>query len=411
MSRSKKNGRHSVPRPEDLKRPLRVLLCPDRPGWAFDNIANNIIRQAPDHFQITKFYMGDPATRELSSLFEQLAAENIDVLHLFWREDLFELLRPATILKAAKRLKISAAEVIDIICSCTLTTSVYDHLYLQKEQIFNGVLSYHMIDAYSVSSQKLEQIYSSVAEYPRPDAVITDGVDLATFKPGKSAQQNGLKTPVIGWVGNSAWGNSEGGDPKGYHRLFLPAIDILRQMNIPIKINVADAQSNRRTFAEMPDYYRSINLLACTSAMEGTPNPVLEAMATGLPIVSTDVGIVCEAFGAKQSKFICHDPTPEAFANLIKTIIEDKQLSCDISTENLAQIRSWSWKKRTEPWWSFWLSAVERSTDPRLAQRRVSAIVQSCLNYQSYFEHQSTISAFVYQQTTIFRKFWRRNKS
>lgn len=410
MSRSKENDKHYVPRPKNLKRPLRVLLCPDRPGWAFDNIANNIIRQAPDHFKITKHYMGDPATRNISSLFEQLAVEDIDVLHFFWREDLFELLKPVTIVKAAKRLKISAAEVIDIICSRTLTTSVYDHLYLEKEQLFEAGLPYHMIDAYSVSSQKLEQIYSLVEEYPRPDAVITDGVDLATFKPGESGQQSGSKIPVIGWVGNSAWGNSEGGDPKGYHRLFLPAIAILRKMNIPIKIDVADAQSNRRTFAEMPDYYRSISLLACTSAMEGTPNPVLEAMATGLPIVSTDVGIVCEAFGTKQSKFICRESTPKEFANLIKTIIEDKQLSHEISTENLVQIQSWSWEKRTEPWWSFWLSAVERSNEPRLSQRRVSAVVQSCLNYQKYSEDQSTISSFVCQQTSIFRNFWHRKR-
>ena len=39
-------------------RPLHVLLCPDQPSWAFDNIADNITRFAGPH-RISKLYMGD----------------------------------------------------------------------------------------------------------------------------------------------------------------------------------------------------------------------------------------------------------------------------------------------------------------------------------------------------------------
>ncbi|WZB73295.1 glycosyltransferase family 4 protein [Achromobacter xylosoxidans] len=42
----------------------------------------------------------------------------------------------------------------------------------------------------------------------------------------------------------------------------------------------------------MPAYYNSLDLYVCPSAIEGTPNPVLEAMACGVPVISTDVGIV-----------------------------------------------------------------------------------------------------------------------
>ena len=51
---------------------------------------------------------------------------------------------------------------------------------------------------------------------------------------------------------------------------------------------------------DMPEYYNGIDIYVCTSRTEGTPNTVLEAMACGVPVISTDVGIVPEVFGEKQ---------------------------------------------------------------------------------------------------------------
>jgi glycosyltransferase involved in cell wall biosynthesis len=44
--------------------------------------------------------------------------------------------------------------------------------------------------------------------------------------------------------------------------------------------------------AEMPDYYRAADCLLLTSRSEGSPNVVKEALASGLPVVSVDVGDV-----------------------------------------------------------------------------------------------------------------------
>ena len=55
---------------------------------------------------------------------------------------------------------------------------------------------------------------------------------------------------------------------------------------------------------EMPEYYRKIDLCLITSTHEGTPLPALEAMSCGIPLISTDVGVINELFGEKQRKFI-----------------------------------------------------------------------------------------------------------
>ena len=48
------------------------------------------------------------------------------------------------------------------------------------------------------------------------------------------------------------------------------------------------------TVADLAPVYQQADILVLTSDWEGTPNVVLEAMASGLPVVATSVGGVCE---------------------------------------------------------------------------------------------------------------------
>tara|TARA_R110000751_G_scaffold288076_4_gene393293 strand:+ start:146988 stop:148202 length:1215 start_codon:yes stop_codon:yes gene_type:complete len=363
-----------------LKRPLRILLCPDQPNWAFDHIANNIIRFAPDYLDIRKYFMMSGRNRDLTRLYQVIASEQIDLVHLFWREDLFEFLRPETMLSAAHQMGVDFTDIVEIIGTRALTTSVYDHLHLSQEALFERTTSFHLIDAYSVSSRKLQNIYASAPDLPPPDCVITDGVDLDLFYPGDQVQCERVQ-PVIGWVGNSKWGKHQGGDPKGYHRLFTPALEYLKNAGVPAIAKVADPQVKHIPFSEMPQFYRRIDILACTSSMEGTPNPVLEAMACGVPVVSTDVGIVPELFGPLQSRYILKNPDPEAFALSLKNILTNENEYQALCMENRERISNWSWQKRVEPWWPFWLSACEQARKPRLARRRAFALAQDCMRY------------------------------
>lgn len=370
----------SEPSGNPLSRPLRVLLCPDQPEWAFDNIANNIIRYAPDHFEISKRYTGKPPDRDLVAIIEYIATENIDVVHFFWREDLFEFLRPPNLLSAADRTGLALSDIIEVVGARAYTTSVYDHLHTAPERVAERIDSFHLIDSYSVSSRKLHRIYSAYSELPDPDALITDGVDLDLFSP-RLARGTARHPPVIGWVGNSGWGRSQKGDPKGFHRLFQPALEVLSSRGVQVHSQVADPQVRHIPFDQMPAFYQNIDLFACTSVAEGTPNPVLEAMACGVPIVSTDVGIVPELFGPQQTGLVQKEPNPESFADALQTLIKDRRLYHAVSRENSDSIKSWSWELCVEPWWVFWRTAYQKARDPRLARRRMMVLEQNCIVY------------------------------
>ena len=214
----------------------------------------------------------------------------------------------------------------------------------QKERtdfIFNNVKDY------IVSSEKLKTIYDEYPNIKRPSMVIADGVDLDLFKPKGSKENSSNKTLIIGWTGNSKFTDATDDDLKGVTKIIMPAIKKLKEEGYDITLNVADRNVKMIAHEDMPEYYNGIDIYVCTSRTEGTPNTVLEAMACGVPVISTDVGIVPEVFGEKQKEFIIKRDKNE-LKDKIKELINDRKKRQELSEENLKQIKEWSWKNKAK---------------------------------------------------------------
>lgn len=347
---------------------MKILLCPDRPNWAFDNIAKNI-QKYELNADFSVMYMAEYDKPELD-IIKYIVLNNIDVCHVFWREDLFYLLRSNILAKSANYLNLEQRTLAGALSSCAFTTSVYDHLFLDEGDLKAREIAFAAIDGYTVSSPKLLAAYENKACVAPPDALITDGVNIPTFSPSTHPPRQ-KDVPTVGWVGNSAWGqNALGRDVKGYLRLFLPAIERLANQGVRIQTRMADPQINLIAHNQMPDFYRSLDVFVCSSEMEGTPNTVLEAMSCGIPIISTDVGIVADAFGPLQSRFILRENSVEELSKALRTLLEDVELRTQLANENRAQIGQWCWSKKSLEWLPFWRAAAKRTTDSTSANRR-----------------------------------------
>ena len=88
---------------------------------------------------------------------------------------------------------------------------------------------------------------------------------------------------------------------------------------------------------KMPDFYNSLDIYVCTAKTEGGPNPIIESMACGVPIISTDVGFVKYITGKKQHEFILEERTMECFENKIKELYNNPDLLEELSKENIVQ--------------------------------------------------------------------------
>jgi len=71
----------------------------------------------------------------------------------------------------------------------------------------------------------------------------------------------------------------------------------------------------------MRDYYEAIDLLVLPSLSEGLPNVVLEAMALGKPVLSTDVGAISEVIIDNETGWIVPPGNAEALSKKLNEIL------------------------------------------------------------------------------------------
>lgn len=318
----------------------RVALVVDTDTWAYANISRQIARALPEHdVEII-------AHTRFDNYFQLLAVlDSYDYIHIFWREVLLALDTPYNESYAAQ-LGCDLRVFLDrFFRTRPVSTSVYDHFFLTPEEVAKRTEIFNRAIGYTVSSKKLEAIYEKLPHYPRPAMVFPDGVDLDLFKPANLERFDRIRDRpiIIGWVGNSKWG-PELGDVKGVDTILRPAIEQLQQEGLDIVEHFADRQIRMIAHDEMPDYYTAIDLYICTSLIEGTPNPILEAMASGIPVISTNVGLVTELFGPKQREFILKDRSIKALKAAIRRLATNRELFRELSEENLASIQAWDWK-------------------------------------------------------------------
>lgn len=341
----------------------RIALITDTNDWAFANISRQLKRHLSDRYEFEVFPLVELAEIERKRWFETnctgffadggaaafgmalVAAEDFDIIHVFWREFL-TLIDTPILADYARRIGFSYEEFKKRFVEGNIfSTCVYDHLHTSKEAIrrYEKIFT-EIVSGYYVSSWKLERIYKGFDSIPAPRAVLPDGVDLGLFRPinlDRFAELPGRPLRV-GWVGHSGWAETIE-DFKGVNTILKPAIAELQEAGMPVELHLADRKERFVPHHLMPDYYAEIDVLVCTSKCEGTPNPVLEAMACGVPIITTDVGIVREALGNRQHKFILAKRDKAHLKKAIVSLLENPKILRDLSSENLERVKNWDW--------------------------------------------------------------------
>ena len=360
-----------------LSKPPRICLLVDVKGWAFDKIALRIKHRLEPNVDVDIVYMDDYQKGYKLYLRVFMQAKPYDLVHFFWRETLSQLYHSAAVADAVATLSKSGAESFLLnIATVKKTTWICDHLFLDatlRSLRVRRALTFS--DNHAVSSKILANLYHEFERGMPHQTVIVDGVDLALFKP--APRERALDDAVkIGWAGNSAWGpNSK--DHKGLISVIKPAINKLKKAGYLVEGKFCDRQQRWTPHEEMPGYYHSIDIYVCASLTEGTPNPVLEAMACGLPILTTNVGIVSQAFGPLQQEFIVTDRHSEDFATKLQTLVENPGLRRQLAQENIKAIKHWDWSERIVAWERFLIGALDSMRDSDFTARQLANLNQS----------------------------------
>lgn len=116
--------------------------------------------------------------------------------------------------------------------------------------------------------------------------VVPYGVDSKRFTPGDSkAVKQRLGIPV---EEKTILFPNTPGEPRKRLDLAEAAVEIVRRVLPQAHLRVVSGVPHK----DMPDFYRASDCLLLTSDWEGSPNVVKEALLSGLPVVTTDVGDV-----------------------------------------------------------------------------------------------------------------------
>ena len=93
---------------------------------------------------------------------------------------------------------------------------------------------------------------------------------------------------------------------------------------------------------DLPDLYRGAEVFVYPSLYEGFGLPVLEAMACGIPVITSDRSSLPEVAG---NAALLIDPTqPEALAAALSSVVTDKALREELRWKGIARAKDFSWE-------------------------------------------------------------------
>ncbi len=315
-------------------RPIRVLIIVDSLHWVIGNFAHQITKNNPELEAITCSQLALRKTIKRFGPFPTC----FDVVHF---------LRTKTIPEFWGNFPI-------------VTT-------LHHLEPATDLTPFYQSDAVMTVSSQWQQHLTQIGIPENHQGLVPFGVDTKTFHPPKNETRlkirQTLRLPKDAFVlGFSSRRISNMNDRKGVI-CFLQALKSLHQQlpnlatlivgpgwqELSKKIRQQGIPCTQApyevTHEQVAKFYSAMDMFWVTSRVEGGPVPLLEAMASSIPCISTPVGAALDLIHDSKNGFIVAFDSPELFVNRSLQLAQDEALRSAIGNEarkTIVQKRQWS---------------------------------------------------------------------
>lgn len=226
------------------------------------------------------------------------------------------------------------------------------------------------IDILHTSCSATSNILIEYGAMKEKTIVIPLGVDTERFKPPVEYEYNNIRKKLripkdricIGSFQKDGVGWGEGLEPK---MIKGPDIlcDVLEELNKEFSIHVLLTGPARgyvknrlqkskisfnhyylKDYLDIVDYYKALDLYIVSSRAEGGPKAVLEAMACGVPLVTTNVGMVNDVIQDGVNGFVVNgSDIVNKLINLSRKVITDVDKE-EYSKRVIPYVKRYDWK-------------------------------------------------------------------
>jgi glycosyltransferase involved in cell wall biosynthesis len=117
----------------------------------------------------------------------------------------------------------------------------------------------------------------------------------------------------------------------------------LEQLAAELGIAQAVTFTGRVDNAQMAALYREADLMLNPSTVDNMPNSVLEALASGVPVVSTNVGGVPFLVEDGKTALLVPPQAPQAMADAILRLVDEPALAAGLRDAGLRYVQQYAW--------------------------------------------------------------------
>jgi glycosyltransferase involved in cell wall biosynthesis len=222
-------------------------------------------------------------------------------------------------------------------------------------------------NALAVPSGFLQQVF---ARHGLHSDIVPNIVDIERFRPGADAQELTPHLVIarslepIYDIGTAlrAFALVRGEWPQAKLTIAGSGPELAKLSSLARELGISDAVNfcGRLTREQMAELYRGASVFVNPSLVDNMPNSVLEAMASGVPVVTTDAGGVPFIVRQGVTGLMVPAGDPAAMAAALRRVLSDRGCAYRLREAALTEVQRYTWPRIKGQWTKLYGAVLAR---------------------------------------------------
>ena len=129
-----------------------------------------------------------------------------------------------------------------------------------------------------------------------------------------------------------------------------PQLKELQQLIIKEKLEDNVSFTGKLTVEEIIELYQNADIMLNPTTVDNMPNSILEAMACGVPVISTEVGGVPYLVKHEKTALLTEVNNPVAMVKQINRLLNEPELYRTLVENGVRDVQQYSWQEIKQSW-------------------------------------------------------------